>query len=424
MQKDLRRLMQDPNLLPSEKRDFLSRIAAQAATLNMPCYLVGGFVRDLLLQKPVNDFDIVLEGDAVKLGNALVKKFGGKITVHQKFHTCIWRLPEGWSFKPGALDLISARSETYAGPGALPTVKPSTIQDDLRRRDFTINAMAARLDGDQFGWLLDPLDGQADLDQRMIRVLHSRSFIDDPTRIFRAIRYEQRYGFKIEPGTLKLIDSESLDVLSKLSGERIRHEFDLIFEEDNSARMMQRLGELGVFRAFEPDLPFLNEAYARSLSAGPEIGMRIPENRVLLGYLLWLMDSNPEFAASLAGRLDFTSELTEAVLSAIRLKAEWPRLAGSRPSQWTTRLDNAPLMAIYAVWLVTNETALKEFLLKWRRIKPHITGEDLKALGIPPGPRYKEILSRLRAAWLDGEIHSEREERLLLNTLVNSNLIK
>jgi len=416
--------MQDPDLLPSEKRDFLSRIAAQAVTMNLPCYLVGGFVRDLLLQKPVNDFDIVLEGDAIKLGNALVKKFGGKLTAHQKFHTCIWHLPEAWNLGPDTLDLISARSETYATPGALPTVKLSTIQDDLRRRDFTINAMAVRLDGDQFGWLVDPLNGQSDLDQSVIRVLQSRSFIDDPTRMLRAVRYEQRYGFKIEPGTLKLITSEPFGVLSKLSGERIRHEFDLIFEEEHSAEMMQRLSELGIFRSFKPVLPILNEKYAGFFGSQPANEMGIPHNRVLLGYLLWLLDSNPEQAASLAKRLDFTAVLTEAVLSVIQLKTELPMLAGSKPSQWTVRLDKVPLMAVYAVWLVTDESALKEFLVKWRHIKPLITGEDLKALGIPPGPRYKEILSRLRAAWLDGEIHSDKEERLLLDTLVNSNLIK
>jgi len=415
--------MLDPNLLPSEMQEILTRIAAQAADLGMTCFLVGGSVRDLLLGKPLNDFDIVLEGDAVKLGNILMKKNGGKLTVHQKFHTCIWHLPETWGYGPDTLDLITARSETYAAPGALPTVRASTIQDDLHRRDFTVNAMAVRLDGDQFGWLVDPLDGQADLDQGVIRVLHSRSLIDDPTRIFRAVRYEQRYGFKIEPGTLKLIDPESLDVLSKLSGERIRHEFDLVFEEDNSARILRRLSELGIVRAVSPYLPDLDENYEKPFGSRPEGEFGVPENRALLGYLLWMMDSDPKHIASLAKRLDFTSELTETVLSAIRLKAELPRLAGSKPSEWTARLDKAPLMAIYAVWLITNETALKEFLLKWRRIKPHITGEDLKALGIPPGPRYKEILSRLRAAWLDGGIHSNEEELLLLNDLVDSNMI-
>ncbi|MBK9210117.1 MAG: hypothetical protein IPL71_18220 [Anaerolineales bacterium] len=164
--------MRDPNLILSEKQTLLSRIADQAAAMNMPCYIVGGFVRDLLLGRPVNDLDVIVEGDAIKLGNELVRKFGGKLTPHQKFYTAIWHLPSSFTLHPSSLDLITARTETYKHPGALPTVTPSTIDDDLRRRDFTINAMAVRLDGDHFGELLDPLNGQTDLENKIVRVLH------------------------------------------------------------------------------------------------------------------------------------------------------------------------------------------------------------------------------------------------------------
>ncbi len=176
MQKDLLRLLRDPNLIPSENQILLSNIADQAASLGMPCYVVGGFVRDLLLGKPVNDLDIIVEGDAIELGTALVKKHGGKLTPHTKFRTAIWRLPSSFIIYPSSLDLITARKETYKTAGALPTIKPSTIDDDLRRRDFTINAIAIRLDGDYFGELLDPLNGQDDLEKGIIRVLHPRSF--------------------------------------------------------------------------------------------------------------------------------------------------------------------------------------------------------------------------------------------------------
>jgi tRNA nucleotidyltransferase (CCA-adding enzyme) len=415
MQKDLHRLMRDPRLLPSEKQDLLTRIAAQSAAMNMSCYLVGGPVRDLLLEKPVNDSDIVVEGDAIKLGNALLKKYGGKLTVHQKFGTAIWFYNE-----TDALDLITARSETYEAPGALPTINPSTIEEDLHRRDFSINAMAIRLDGEHFGQLLDPVNGQAELEKRLIRVLHPRSFADDPTRIFRAVRYEQRYEFKIEPDTLKLIDQESLDVLSKLSGERVRHELDLILEEESSARMLSRAGELGLFNAFSPRLPMLNPKYAGLFDSEPPDEFGMPHGRVLLGYLLWLMDCTVEQPGPIAKRFDFTAELQGAVMAAVRLKNEIPRLANSRPSVWTARLDKTPLMAIHAVWLVTNEPALKEFNMKWRHIKPQTTGDTLKAMGIPPGPRYREILSRLRAAWLDGEVKDAKEEAVLLKVFTSS----
>ena len=427
MQKDLLRLMRDPNLLPSEKQSLLSRIADQAASMSMPCYLVGGFVRDLLLNKPVNDLDIIVEGDAIKLGEALVQKHGGKLIPHTKFRTAIWHLPSSFTpalaygasvLHPSFLDLITARSETYSSAGALPTIKPSTIDDDIRRRDFTINAMAIRLDGDHFGELFDPLGGQNDLEQKLIRILHPRSFIDDPTRILRAIRYEGRYSFNLEPSTLNLVNPDSLTVLKKLSGERIRHEFDLIFEEENSAQMLSRLSELGIFNVFNPSLPKFNDQYSDLLNSEPPAEFGILGNKILLNYLLWLMDSPMDVIEFLSKRLDFTSELSNASISVVRLKNELSSLKEAKPSTWTMRLEKISLMAIYVLWLVSNEPALKEYLVEWRHIKQIITGDDLKARGILPGPRYKEILTNLRAAWLDGEVKNNKEEEELLNTLL------
>jgi tRNA nucleotidyltransferase (CCA-adding enzyme) len=254
----------------------------------------------------------------------------------------------------------------------------------------------------------------------MIRVLHARSFLDDPTRIFRAIRYEQRYEFKMEPETLKLITPQSLDVLSKLSGERVRHELDLILEEENPAAMLSRAADLGLFNAFKPELPSLNARYASLFDSAPPDEFDLSYNRVLQGYLLWLMDCTVEQLHPLAKRLDFTAELRGVVMAAVRLKNEIPGLVNSKPSAWTARLDKTPLLAIHAVGLVTNEPALKEFIIKWRHVKSLTTGDDLKALGIPPGPRYGEILSRLRAAWLDGEVKDAKEEGILLKTFTSS----
>ena len=220
--------------------EVLHLLALQAAMLRMPLYLVGGVVRDILLGRLVKDFDLVLEGDSADFANYIVKKFGGRAVIHSKFGTATWVLNESTfkrlnvpaldiSASPLSFDLISARSETYDYPGALPTVKYSTIDDDLHRRDFTINAMAIRLDGETFGELFDPLGGEKDLEAKLIRILHEKSFVDDPTRIFRAVRYAGRYEFEITSETLSLITDEARRVLSQLSGERIRHEFDLIF---------------------------------------------------------------------------------------------------------------------------------------------------------------------------------------------------
>jgi tRNA nucleotidyltransferase (CCA-adding enzyme) len=410
MQKDdLLRLMRDPNLLPSEKQTLLSDIAAQAAAMDMPCYIVGGFVRDLLLGKPVNDLDVIVEGDAIKLGEALVKKHGGKLTPHHKFHTAIWHLPS-------SLDLITARNETYQRPGALPTIKPSSINDDLLRRDFTINAMAVRIDGDHFGELLDPLNGQADLENGIIRVLHPRSFIDDPTRIFRAIRYEARYSFNLEPSTLNLVNSESLAVITRLSGERIRHELDLIFEEENSFQMILRAGELKLFEKIHPDLPMFDSAYSDFLDMDPILD--IPASRTAMGYMLWLMDLMEAGIMSIAERLNFSSDLTHSVWAVSQLKKSLPFLVNSKPSVWTYALEKLPELSIYVVYLVSRENALLDYLSIWRHVKPHTTGNDLKARGLPSGPRFGEVLSQLRAAWLDGEIKNAEEEKEFLNKIL------
>ena len=417
MQKDeVLRLMRDPNLLPSEKQTLLSSIAAQAAAMDMPCYIVGGFVRDLLLGKPVNDLDVIVEGDAIKFGKSLVKTFGGKLTFHDKFHTAIWHLPPTFDLQPSTLDLITARKETYLMPGALPTVTPSTIEDDLRRRDFTINCMAIRIDGDHFGELLDPLNGQADLEEGLIRILHPQSFIDDPTRIFRAIRYEARYSFNLEPSTLNRINAKALDVIPRLSGERIRHELDLIFEEENSAQMISRAGELGLFEKIHPSLPLFNPNYSYFLEMDPTLD--IPTSKTEIGYMLWLMDSMEDEIMSIGQRLNFTSDLTYSVWAVSQLKKSLPFLVGSSPSVWTYALEKLPLLSIYVVYLVAREDALLDFLSIWRHVKPHTTGNDLKARGLQPGPQFGKILQEIRSAWLDGVLSSKTEEDVLLEKLL------
>lgn len=415
MQKEMSRLMGDPNLLPSEKQKLLFVIADQAASSSMPCYLVGGFVRDLLLGRPVNDLDVIVEGDAIKLGEELVKAHGGKLTPHLKFRTAIWQ-PAPDTSTPDAIDLITARNETYLNPGALPTVKPSTIEDDLRRRDFTVNAMAVRIDREYFGELLDPLNGQVDLEKGLIRVLHPRSFIDDPTRIFRAIRYEQRYSFNFEPSTLGLINPESLAVITRLSGERIRHELDLIFEEEYSFKMIQRAGSLNMFDRIHPALPLFNTDYSDFMDMDPTLDF--PVDKVAMGYMLWLMNLSADVIQSISNRLDFDSDLYHAVWAVSQLSRSLPYLANSTPSEWTYAIEKLPLLSIYVVYLVSREKALLDYLSVWRHIKPHTTGDDLKSRGLPPGPRFGEILTQLRSAWLDGQVKNAQEEKELLNTLL------
>jgi tRNA nucleotidyltransferase (CCA-adding enzyme) len=327
----------------------------------------------------------------------------------------------GASAFPPFLDLISARAETYSQPGALPDVKRSTIDDDLRRRDFTINAMALRLDGRFYGDLHDPLGGQVDLARGVVRVLHPQSFVDDPTRMIRAVRYGERYGFKIDQETLSLINGEARSVLSSLSGERIRHEFDLIFEEEDPSAMLHRLAELDLLNPITPvlhhanfELPFIDILPAEFG------GITIPDVKSVkqtLGWILWLMPLSAFDIDLIARRLDFPALLTKSVQAASALLAKLPSMVAWKPSQWTFYLEELPSTSVYAVYLMRMEPALRDFLVIWRKVKPTINGDDLKQRGLPPGPRYTDILRQLRAAWLDGEVQSREEELKLLEEL-------
>jgi len=402
--------------LDSDRLDLIHRIADESSALGFQIYLVGGSVRDLLLARPIGDLDLTVEGDATKLGRALVKKHHGELTIHDKFFTATWT-PDSSNSHP--LDLTSARKETYSRPGALPTVTRSTLDDDLRRRDFTINAMAIRMDGNDFGELHDPLHGQKDLESKLIRALHPKSFVDDPTRIFRAVRYAERYGFIIEPESLNLINDESRRVLGELSGERLRHEFDMIFDESDPSTILKQLADLNVLEPIHGALSTVNHWLPKIEDPSPNFGeFAIPDIlsfRQTLGWTLYLAYSTNVDIESLSERLDFPALLTNAVISASALKKDLPSFKDWKPSQWTFHLDDLPSLAVYAVYLISKESALHDYLAKWQYVRPATTGDDLKARGLEPGPRYGEILRRLRAAWLDEEVKNEEEENSLLN---------
>ena len=405
--------------LSEPRRLLLKSIADEAVKRGLPIYLVGGFVRDLLLGRSVFDLDLAVEGDAVPFTRHLANTFGGRATVHPAFHTATWYLASTpfESAELDSLDFASTRTETYAFPAALPTVFLSDITEDLLRRDFTINAMALRLDGDHFGELIDPFHGQSDLRHRLIRVLHPSSFIDDPTRLFRAARYAARYGFRIQPSTYTLIP-KALAYVDSLTGERLRHEFDLIFDEPTAATILASLADLGLLAAVRPNLPPFDSSRAALLDARPRSDFGLPVARRDLGYLLWLASTPIPALTEIAARLSFTSDLTKSALATASLLADVASVKRARPSQWTARLDNIPPLAVYAVYLLSQRAALKNYLVKWRHVKPVTTGYDLMALGLTPGPQFKTILDQLRTAYLDGKITTQKQEKRLLQTLL------
>jgi len=395
---------------------LLQLVVVEATERSLPLYVVGGAVRDLVLDRPLNDFDLTLEGDAIALARALSSRHGGGVTAHTKFGTAKWFLPKELKDDHDTLDLVTARSETYLHPAALPTVKFGTIEDDLHRRDLTINAMALRLDGEHFGELRDPFKGTDDLRGGIVRVLHSGSFLDDPTRMYRAVRYSGRYGFQIAEDTLALIP-EARALVEKLSPQRIRHELDLILDEPRAVAMLKRLDELDLLSAIHPALGNFSQSHLAALKSDDPV-LQNRNSR----WALWLMHLTDQEIEFINDRLHFTAELLKIMRSMTVLNANLTVLVGLKPSEAVDVLESYSFKALEVVSAALPEGEIKQtlsrYLSDWWHVKPKTTGHDLKNRGIPPGPKYNEILRRLRAAWLDEEVKTEEEEETLLENLL------
>lgn len=432
------------------------RVASDAAaTLRMPIYFVGGLVRDLLLDKRPSDLDIVVEGDAIRLVTELSRRFGGEVHSHDRFGTAKWALSSdvyaamsaaaremfpdlaieagtdedrGRLAAPTQIDFVSARKEFYKRPTALPDVEPGSIKLDLHRRDFTINTLAIRLDGDHLGQLLDFYGGRRDLRRGIIRVLHSLSFIDDPTRILRAVRLEQRLGFAIEPSTAELIET-ALPLLDRVSGERIRNEIELSLNEANPVLVMERLDEMGVLAQLHPELRWYPET--------ADVFRRIP---ALDDDPLWrevYRASAPEFFYFAAWLAPFVAPIPEHVAMRLRVRkatledllglerlraalSEMPRdaLPGRIVRALRSFAPRTLLTARLLEWGADVNRWLDRYIAEWSRVKPAVTGDDIRLAGLSPGPAYTLILDRLLMARLDDEIADELAERDLMLSLV------
>ncbi len=421
---------------------LLKLVARQVETQNAALYIVGGFVRDLLLGEPSVDFDLVVEGDAIELARALASRYGGRMSSHRRFGTAKWMVdPRNEELSralgrecaetgeiPTSLDLVSARTEFYHHPTALPSVQRGSIKLDLHRRDFSINTLATRLDGRHYGELLDHWGGERDLREGLIRVLHSLSFVDDPTRVLRAIRLEQRLGFSIEPRTLELLQG-ALPLLDRVSGERIRHELEAVFREDRRIEIMRRLNGLNLLSTIHPVLSW-DESFEDAFREVPdylppsEWKIDIIPQRAITYYGLWLLKMTERDARSVCKRLSFSTLMRNIVLDANRLARELPSLcAEALPSTLVDLMDELRIEAIQVAWLGLKDepdcrVAIEQYLSQWRFVQPHTTGDDLRALHLPPGPSYRVILRSLRGAWLDGLIQSAKEEEDLLQKMV------
>lgn len=430
--------------LPPAMLDLVRHIAAVADGLGYAAYFVGGLVRDLLLDQPVVDVDLVIEGEALTLARRLAREMGGKVRGHERFGTAKWFLPEALAgaARP-VIDFVTARSEFYAHPTALPEVEHSSIKLDLHRRDFTINTLAIALAPDRFGELLDFWGGGQDLRDGVIRVLHSLSFVEDPTRILRAARLEQRLGFRVEPRTAELMH-HALPLLDRVSGDRIRHELELALREkdDRAERTLARFQELGALAGISPALQgevdeWLAGSFA-TLRAGLAAGVwpedfdvaRHPDQEGMtalevlrefayFGLLVYRLD--PPQIESILKRLHVKSTTIRDVraLHGVQDTLAWLNSFPQMPaSEVVARLEPFPPRALLVGWVTRTPDAasrlVERYWREWRFVRTALDGAALKALGLPPSPLYGRLLGGLRAARLDGLISTEEEERALL----------
>lgn len=420
--------------LPKDVLDILEKAGALGRSRQTPVYVVGGFVRDLLLKTPNHDIDLVVEGDGIGFARAFAGVLGVRVRVHKKFLTSVVIFP-GAGGKEERVDVATARLEYYESPAALPTVEHSSIKMDLYRRDFTINALAIRLDCEPMGEIVDFFGGQKDIRDRVIRVLHTLSFVEDPTRCLRAVRFEQRYHFRIGPATEKLIKNDvSLKLLDKLSPSRLFNEFEHICAEETAILCIRRLHELGILQAIHPQLsinPDRKEMLIRTakVMAWYRLLYIDEEMRPWLVYFLVLC-SSLTYAVTLEvfRRLGIPPALKNEVLGcrekARSLRSSLKRLTatpGFRVSALCAMLR--PLPVEFVLYLMADmevpETrrALSRYITVWRTEKPGVDGSDLKKLGLAPGPAYGVILQRLLEAKLDGTAASPEEQLSLAREL-------
>jgi tRNA nucleotidyltransferase (CCA-adding enzyme) len=371
-----------------------------------PAFLVGGAVRDLLLAGQTVDLDVAIEGDARSAARTIAERLGGEMVEHERFGTATVRAGDL------AADLATTRRERYVEPGALPEVEPAGLSEDLGRRDFTINAMALGLSGESLGVLEDPHDGREDLSDGVIRVLHGKSFIDDPTRLLRALRYEARFDFRMDDQTERLAREAAAGAgFSTVSGPRVRDELLDLLREPGAPAAIQRMRELSLDRALHPDLEADRELVASAQLASAETGA----NPVLAG-LAALVSSNPRALGEWLEDLHLGRRETDAVA---RAAVKGPQLASTlreelTPSAIHALLSCEPSEAL-AMALASRAPAdpVLRYLADLRGIRLEITGDDLIRAGVPESPAVGRALSETLRRKLDGEV-SGREEELKL----------
>ena len=397
--------------LPTPALEALETCEGIALERELPLYLVGGAVRDLLLERDGYDLDLAVEGDVEYLARDLATQTGGRVVVHDRFGTATVR---GKGF---AMDLARTRRETYPHPGALPVVEPATVSEDLARRDFTINAIALRLSPEPTE-VVDPYRGIDDTFSSLVRVLHERSFQDDATRMLRAVRYAARLGFKIARETESLVRRD-LDYLKHISGPRLRRELASLLEEPSAVDGTLMAQRLGVLQTIHPALS-LPDAIAtrwREELAGPR---QAPLDE--LGFCVVVAPTDEGTVASVSKWLHLTGRVEEGLFDLVRLRAASHKLSEASVSDAVELLDQFVLSAVQALGIVeggATSAMCRTYLTTWRHVKPELDGNALLDLGMTQGQQVGAMLRQLRTERLEGRLTTREQEEVAVRRAIS-----
>lgn len=406
--------------LPEGILELVFRGRDTACALGVKAYLIGGFVRDLIAGVKNYDLDIVVEGDGIAFAEKFGQQTGWRMVRHKRFRTATLLTKEHHK-----VDIATARSEYYPQPASLPVVTPGSLDDDVKRRDFTINTMAISLDAHGFGKLIDLYHGKKDLAQGRVRILHDRSFIDDPTRVLRAIRFEQRMGFNIEPHTLQLLRAAAkLSMVESVQPHRIRDEIVLMLKEASPLRQIRRVDELLGFGFISKKIALTRASYAFLSAIERQLDWfrdAFGTHRKIDGWLVYFMGlvdgMEDESVDQVLERFAFHKGESKRIRSYCRQRRQVDKslnaqkLAASAVSRVLEPLSYEVIVACRA--RTPSEKVKKhiaDFLGRPQGVKVWVNGHDLKEMGVPPGPRYKALMEQLRNAVIDGKVRGRQEE--------------
>ncbi len=406
--------------IPTPIIAMLATIGEVGAHLGYGVYVVGGFVRDLFLYRPNEDVDIVVEGDGIAFARRYAKMMGARVHCHEKFGTAVVIFSDGFK-----VDVASARLEHYRFPADLPSVEMSSIKLDLYRRDFTINTLAIQLNPGKFGTLIDFFQAQKDIKEKVIRILHNLSFVEDPTRVYRAIRFEQRFGFTIGKLTAHLIKNVvEMDFFRQLSGRRVFTELRLIFEEENPAPTVQRLDDYGLLETLHPDIVLdkkrreLFHSVRKVLAWHDLLFLEEPYLRWAVYFTALVEGCGRETTEAVCEKLGlaprhrviFTRDRFEAFDALNRIRRRMPLENSDLYRALSSFKTEMILFMMAAARGERIKKAIAFYYTQLRFVEPSVTGGDLKKMGLEPGPIFREILQALLDAKLNGVVKNRDDE--------------